>query len=351
MADEQGNDQPRRPHDLEGLLKFCMEVTKGEDAPPEAQQQPMDPERRKWLEEAIAGMTVDVVKQLTEAIKILGGQATFDADASEDDLEEVEMAFEAVEDWCGNIDMANNFHKIEGFQVLKKVLTQSPHAGLRANAANAVAEMAQNNPYCQENFVKDNFLPSLLDMMENDPAEGVRVKCLYATSSIVRDFPMGMDLFVRLKGADSLLRTIQQSAGDESAARLRTKACFFVASVCQENADVRDLFCRMGFARQLVAVSQFEEWNASLHEQSARALHVLLQDNPQLQSELRDCSELNIRPFVERKIRELEGKPEAQEEREYYVEIQKLCKFSAAAGRGGSSSASTLTKRQSHIDR
>ena len=31
------------------------------------------------------------------------------------------MAFEAVEDWCGNLDMANNFHKIDGFHVLKKV--------------------------------------------------------------------------------------------------------------------------------------------------------------------------------------------------------------------------------------
>ena len=113
----------------------------------------MDPERRRWLEEAIAGMTVDVVKQLAEAIKILGGPAAFDADASDDDLEEIEMAFEAVDDWCGNLDMANNFHKIDGFHVLKKVLLESPHAMARANAANAAAEMAQNNPYCQQNFL------------------------------------------------------------------------------------------------------------------------------------------------------------------------------------------------------
>ena len=47
--------------------------------------------------------------------------AAFDPEANEDDLEEIEMAFEAVEDWCGNLDMANNFHKIDGFHVLKKV--------------------------------------------------------------------------------------------------------------------------------------------------------------------------------------------------------------------------------------
>jgi len=315
-------EQPRRPHDLEGLLKFCMELTKSEDAP-ETTAQPMDPERRRWLEEAISGMTVDVVKQLAEAIKILGGEATFDPDAASDDLEDVEMAFEAIEDWCGNLDMANNFHKIEGFQVLKKCLLQSPHASIRANAANAVAEMAQNNPYCQVNFVQDAFLPALLDRMENDEAEEVRIKCLYAISSIVRDCGEGMDVFLRLKGADCLLRTIQRAGGDST--KLRTKACFFVASVAQENHDVRDMLSKMGFARQLVAVSQFEEWNLSLHEQCARALSVLVKDNPVLQAELRSCTELNFRPFVERKIRELEGKPEAQEERDYYVEIRKQC--------------------------
>jgi len=313
---------PRRPHDLEGLLKFCMEVTKGEDAPTTARE-PMDPERRQWLEEAIAGMTVDVVKQLAEAIKILGGPAAFDAEATEDDLEEIEMAFEAVEDWCGNIDMANNFHKIEGFHVLKKCLQQSPHSAIRANAANSVAEMAQNNPYCQENFIKDDFLPLLLDLMENDGVEGVRVKCLYAISSIVRDNAAAMAVFLNLKGADSLLRTIQRS----DSTKLRTKACFFVASVSQENPEFKDVFSKMGFARQLVAVSQFEEWDMSLHEQSARALHVLLQDNPDLQRELRTCGELNFQSFVQLKIKELEGKPEGEEEREYYVDIQKQCFF------------------------
>ena len=309
---------PRQPHDLEGLLKFCMEVTKGEDAPNAAQE--MDPERRQWLEEAISGMTVDVVKQLAEGIKILGGTPTFDSDASEDDLEEIEAAFEAIEDWCGNIDMANNFHKIEGFQVLKKCLSYSPHTMVRAYAANSVAEMAQNNPYCQQNFVKDEFLPVLLDHMEND-VERVRVKCLYAISSIVRDYPQGMEAFLALKGPETLLRAIQRA----DSVALRTKACFFVASVAQNDSKVKETFSEMGFGRQLVAVCQGEEWDLVLHEQCARALLILLQDNPALQKEFGSCSELNFRPFVERKIKELKGKPEAKEEHDYFIQIQKLC--------------------------
>ena len=65
-------------------------------------------------------------------------------------------------------------------------MEESPHGTVaRANAANCVAEMAQNNPYCQENFLTDRFLPLLLTLMEKDPEERVRLKCLYAISSIV----------------------------------------------------------------------------------------------------------------------------------------------------------------------
>ena len=55
---------PRQPRDFEGLLKFCMEATKAEDAPedPESALRGMDTERRQWLEQAFQSMSVDVIK-------------------------------------------------------------------------------------------------------------------------------------------------------------------------------------------------------------------------------------------------------------------------------------------------
>ena len=55
---------PRQPRDFEGLLKFCMEATKAEDAPndPDAALRAMDTERRQWLEQAMQSMSVDVIK-------------------------------------------------------------------------------------------------------------------------------------------------------------------------------------------------------------------------------------------------------------------------------------------------
>merc|ERR1719415_289232 len=110
-------------------------------------------------------MTVDVVQQLAEGIKILSQSYIYNANATDDEVEE---AFEAIADWVGNIDMANNFHKIGGFVVLKRCIKSSPYSLIRWNAADTVAELSQNNPYCQEHFVKDGFIQDLIIMLQNE---------------------------------------------------------------------------------------------------------------------------------------------------------------------------------------
>ena len=71
---------------------------------------------------------VDVIKELTEGIKILNGAK--DPQASQEDIEKIEYAFECISDWVDQIDMANNFHKIGGFESLKTCL-KSNHASIR----------------------------------------------------------------------------------------------------------------------------------------------------------------------------------------------------------------------------
>jgi hypothetical protein len=47
-------------------INVCLFViAASEDAPSASSFEAMDPERRRWLEEAISSMTVDVVKQVT----------------------------------------------------------------------------------------------------------------------------------------------------------------------------------------------------------------------------------------------------------------------------------------------
>ena len=85
---------------MPGLLKFCLEATRDEDAPVSDQNKviaEMDPERKKWLEEALTSMTVDFIEQLANGIKILNSNTA--------DLEEKEEVLDSLEDWLGNIDI------------------------------------------------------------------------------------------------------------------------------------------------------------------------------------------------------------------------------------------------------
>ena len=74
------------------------------------------PQRRRWLEEALGSMSVDIVQQLTNGIKILNSEA-------EDEVKE--EVLDQLEDWLGNIDMAVNFHKVGGLPSLERCLASS----------------------------------------------------------------------------------------------------------------------------------------------------------------------------------------------------------------------------------
>lgn len=308
--------QPRQPKDLPGLLKFCMEATATEDAPAPSSVEAMDPERRKWLEEALKNMTVDIVKELTECIKALNDPCVKDPDSSEESLSRVIAALDCVSDFVDNIDMANNFHKLGGFQMLKNCL-RSPHEILRQNSANVTAELAQNNPYCQTNLLKDDFLPVLLEIFDNDASEDSRFKALSAISCLVRDNLDGQQSFLQLNGCSVLLRNIQQT----SQTRLRVKACFFMSAVCEENPTFKEAFLSMGMVHQLVFLLQHDHEQS--HEHMARALLTLISGNQSVVDEVRDIKD--FKEFVQTRLELLEGQEEFDEEKSYFQSIQEIC--------------------------
>ena len=59
-----------------------------------------------------------------------------------------EEALDIIEDWTDNIDMANNFYVLGGYQALRLCL-KSPHNSLVAGSMNAIGVIAQNNPLSQ----------------------------------------------------------------------------------------------------------------------------------------------------------------------------------------------------------
>merc|ERR1711963_864195 len=113
-------EQPRQPRDLQGLLKFRMEATASEDAPavvgdPAARLAAMDPERKAWLEEALDNMSVDVVEQLGNGIKLL-----LDSSADLETKEEVLDCLEAPHELSHEHVLRAMLSLVQGSTVARK---------------------------------------------------------------------------------------------------------------------------------------------------------------------------------------------------------------------------------------
>ena len=187
-------EPPRQPRDMQGLLRFAIEGTASEDRTTTTS---MTEERRRWLEEALRGLSVDVVAEISKSLNILNPDRV---ESPEEDPQEMEEALEMITDFVDSMDTANgmitldvlsktntdhfvpaDFHKIGGFFILIPCLN-SPHDGVRWRTCQLIGTLTQNNPYCQLNVLKEDLLPVLLKMLENDDCEEARIKALHAIS-------------------------------------------------------------------------------------------------------------------------------------------------------------------------
>ena len=301
-------DQPRQPKDMKGLLKFCFEATKAEDAPdisdPEKILHDMEPEQKKWLEEALSSMSVDIVQQLTNGIRILNSEA-------ED--EEKEEVLDLLEDWLGSIDMAINFHKIGGFSCLRKCL-QSSSPGVRAGACHLMAEISQNNTYCQEKFVNEGFIQLLLQQLDSDSDSQCQVKALYAISCIARDSPETLTKLGDSDGWSVVLRAVQRDN-----VKLVTKGCFFItASVVASSLAARQML-DMGMVTQLAGLLA-QEFSPH-HEQVLAALRALMNS---FQEAKEQAKEAGLERLLLQRREELRGQEEFEESVEHCEKILQL---------------------------
>lgn len=123
-------------------------------------------------------MTVDVIELLQKQIKTLEDVGSLSVDA---DITQQLAAIETILEHIDQLDIANDFHKIGGLTVLKPCL-KSVHSQIRIGACDILAELCQNNPYCQKVVVDQNYIPLLLELLEKEEENPVAIKILYAVS-------------------------------------------------------------------------------------------------------------------------------------------------------------------------
>ena len=181
-----------------------------------------------------------------------------------------------------------------------------------------IAEICQNNPYCQDHFVKDNFLALLCRQLDTDEDPSCRVKAIYAISCLCRDYQPGLDAFAALDGWSIVVRAIQSNV-----AKLRTKACFFLAAVAALDARLVEELVRMGLMLQLGSILQESDADAT-HEHVLNALLALVNRSEKARADA--CTPgLELGPLLRGRVKEWSGREEYEESVEHCQRLISLC--------------------------
>ncbi|XP_076451101.1 hsp70-binding protein 1-like isoform X2 [Babylonia areolata] len=327
MAEDNSDGQGQRPggrqpKDLQGLLKFCVENTKAEDAP-EANRE-MSPERKEWLSQALDGMRRDPVQEVKEHIRAVGvylGSQSPSDQARSDALHSLEELF----DWCESLDMAMDFVKIGGMSILHELLTHSDPE-VRRPGFQLVGALVQNHRECQEAAVRGEVLPTMLRVLHTEQDPEVQCTALQAISCLVRDSSVeeAREQFLSHQGFE-VLRKVLQSPGPFKRV---VKIAFFLDVLCRKHPQYKDMVCESGMVELLAQeVSQGEHQQS--HEHLMSALLRLATDHPPTQ-QLLARPHLHMTSVLRDRVTLLTGREENEEERAYAEKLLQIIQSSSS---------------------
>ncbi|CAL1534713.1 unnamed protein product [Lymnaea stagnalis] len=314
----QENDVPsniRPVKNIKGLLRFCMEATRSEDAPHPTDSEifePLTEERKKWLENALACMTVNPVERMMICLTAIE-EAEQDTESG---TEQQIRALTELQEWAEDLDIAGDFIKINGLRIVPKLLS-SEVSELRWRCLELLGNLAQNNPTAQTALLTLKLLPAFLLLADTDPNPKVQIKALYAISCLVRS---NTEAHTQLLAHDGLVVFVRALGNEEE--KLKVKAAFLVSAICNSNPALKDNLVAIGAVEQLVSLLK-EESHGSTHEHVMSALLTLVTDHTKAWEK---CSspELGVKSLLQQRIQFLEGKEQYEEEREYAQQLLKL---------------------------
>ncbi|KAH8379020.1 hypothetical protein KR009_002734, partial [Drosophila setifemur] len=187
-------------------------------------------QRSNFLESALSAMTTDASQELKAALIILGSEET--------SLDDRLASLEVIRSHIDDLDNANSLVKLGGTTTLLRYIKDGLDQRLRVSALNTIAEMGQNNEFCQDAFVNEKFLPQLTKNL-SDANEDIVRSSIYAISSLIRNFEPGYKEFKRIKGIKALVPCLKSSNTN-----VYIKAAFLIASLTSRDKSVRDDFVK-----------------------------------------------------------------------------------------------------------
>nr|QGA73362.1 heat shock protein HSP70-binding protein 1 [Spodoptera frugiperda] len=311
-SSSRGSAQNKRPpRNLQGLLKFAMEATQAEDAPGNKDLAPMDEQRRKFLEEAIKSLTVNIAEVLDNSIKVLTNSEKINSIQEGDSLpDEVKNSFTVLLDHVDDLDVANDFFKMGGFAMFP-ICYGSQNEELRTRASSVLGTICQNNEFCQKRALECGLLHVLLNLVQKEQGAAL-AKCLYAISCMSRGYEPACHELITQGGCPVLVELL--SSSDLAA---KTKAAFLIRYFGQYYADARRQLIRHNIVK--VITSQLQAGRDESSEHLLSILQVLISSKDP--NTLRLCRDpkYNLKKILEDYL----NLPELRDDR--FVEEKQYC--------------------------
>jgi len=304
MSDDNNGPGRRPAKDVKGLLRFCMEATRSEDAQGTTIVEPMTEERKKWLEEAFTQMTVSPVERMNICIKVI---EEAEKDTEEGTAQQVK-ALEELQEWADDMDIAADFVKIRGLRIIPNLLSSEVSA-LRWGGLELIANLVQNNPVTQTAVLCLQLLPVILAMADTDDHPRVRVKALLAVSCLVRS---NTEAQMKLRACDGL--SVLVRALDSEEEKIRVKSAFLMSALCSTEPAFKEVLLEKGAVTQIIQQLKSGLQSAGDEYLMSALLAIVTQHAAARELCLRD--DLDLKTFLCQRIRELQGVEERQEERE-----------------------------------
>lgn len=200
------------------------------------------------LENALKSLTVDVIEQLQNAAAVVGSESSSEEDKVN--------ALDTILNYVDDIDTANDFCKIGGLFVLLPCL-ESTIPTIREKTILLMAEMAQNNPFCQKELLDGGVLPKLMNLLGDKSME---IAAIRSISCLVRGYEPSSKEFLKIGGIECLLKCLQ-SENEQVVSR----SSFLLRSICIDFPYIRIRLCEMGALKIIIPLIQPRcEYNASL---------------------------------------------------------------------------------------
>lgn len=241
-------------------------------------------------------LTFDVIEQLQKSAGIVSSE--------EASAEEKVKALDLILSYVDDIDTANDFCKIGGLFILLPCL-ESTIPDIREKAALLVAEMAQNNPYCQKELLDGGVLPKLMNMLNESDTEIAGIR---AISCLVRGYEPSLKKFISIGGIKCLIGFLQSNNK-----KLVTRVAFFLDSLCIEHQEIqKELYELKAFETIIPLIQPKFEYDECL-EKLLSLLCTLLQNFDGIREPANSAIKHSLKQSLEQIIQKTGDKPECEE--------------------------------------